>query len=52
MWPEYYGMMEPNAVKLCKTLCEEGKNGKAVMDLYPLLKQVRVLAFYFTPDNA
>jgi hypothetical protein len=41
MWPEYYGMMEPNAVKMAKTLYEDGKNGKVVMDLYPLLKQVR-----------
>lgn len=41
MWLEYYGMMEPNAVKMMKTLYEDGKNGGEVMDLYPLLKQAR-----------
>ena len=42
MWPEYYNMMEPNAVKMAKELYEQGKNGKSTMDLYPLLKQVRI----------
>lgn len=46
MWPSYYHLMEPNAVKLVKEVFEEGGNGNEPLDTFPGLRQVRLFELW------
>lgn len=39
-WEGYWGLLEPNSVKLVGDVFEKGENGKRVVDVYPWIRCV------------